>query len=132
MAVSEGRGNDAKVIVEGFIDFDFEITLLTVRHRGGTLFCRPIGHTQMDGDYRESWQPQEMSKEALQKSYHIAETVTKSLGGWGVFGVELFVKGDEVWFSEVSPRPHDTGFVTLVSQHVSQFALHVRLCLAWI
>jgi len=128
-AVSEGRGNDARVIVEGFIDFDFEITLLTVRHSGGTLFCRPIGHTQMDGDYRESWQPQNMSHEALQKSYQIAETVTKSLGGWGVFGVELFVKGDEVWFSEVSPRPHDTGLVTLVSQRVSQFALHVRALL---
>ena len=128
-AVSEGRGNDARVIVEGFIDFDFEITLLTVRHCGGTLFCRPIGHTQMDGDYRESWQPQKMSHEALQKSYQIAETVTKSLGGWGVFGVELFVKGDEVWFSEVSPRPHDTGLVTLVSQRVSQFALHVRALL---
>ena len=128
-AVSEGRGNDARVIVEGFIDFDFEITLLTVRHRGGTLFCRPIGHTQVDGDYRESWQPQEMSHEALQKSYQIAENITESLGGWGVFGVELFVKGDEVWFSEVSPRPHDTGLVTLVSQRVSQFALHVRALL---
>ena len=128
-AISGGRGKDSRVIVESFIDFDYEITLLTVRHVGGTLFCRPIGHLQVDGDYRESWQPQKMSEIALKRSRQIAELVTSNLGGWGVFGVELFVKGDNVWFSEVSPRPHDTGMVTLVSQRLSQFALHVRAIL---
>ena len=126
IAVSGGRATRERVIVEGFIDFDFEITLLTVRHQGGTLFCAPIGHVQVDGDYRESWQPQPMSAAALASSQEVALRVTDSLGGWGVFGVELFIKGDEVWFSEVSPRPHDTGMVTLVSQSLSEFALHVR------
>jgi phosphoribosylglycinamide formyltransferase 2 len=116
-------------IVEGFIDFDYEITLLTVRHAGGTDFCAPIGHLQRDGDYRESWQPQPMSALALQRSQEIARAITDDLGGWGLFGVELFVKGDEVWFSEVSPRPHDTGLVTLVSQELSEFALHARAIL---
>jgi phosphoribosylglycinamide formyltransferase 2 len=117
------------VIIEGFIDFDYEITLLTVRHRDGVSFCDPIGHRQEDGDYRESWQPQPMSPLALEKSRRIAEAITADLGGYGVFGVELFVRGDEVWFSEVSPRPHDTGLVTLVSQDLSEFALHARAIL---
>ena len=118
-----------RAIVEGFVDFDYEITLLTVRHAGGTSFCDPIGHWQQDGDYRESWQPQPMSALALQRSQEIARAITDDLGGWGLFGVELFVKGDEVWFSEVSPRPHDTGLVTLVSQDLSEFALHARAIL---
>jgi len=117
------------VIVEGFIRFDYEITLLTVRHAGGTSFCAPIGHLQVDGDYRESWQPQPMSAAALEAAQRIAHTVTGALGGTGLFGVELFVQGDEVWFSEVSPRPHDTGLVTLASQDLSEFALHVRAIL---
>ena len=124
-----GRAGAGRVIVEGFIDFDYEITLLTIRHAGGTSFCEPIGHLQIDGDYRESWQPQAMSPLALEKSRSIAEKITTALGGWGVFGVELFVKGDDVWFSEVSPRPHDTGLVTLISQGLSEFALHARAIL---
>ncbi len=128
-AQSGGRAGAGRAIVEGFIDFDYEITLLTVRHAGGTAFCAPIGHLQRDGDYRESWQPQPMSARALQRSQQIARAVTDDLGGWGLFGVELFVKGDEVWFSEVSPRPHDTGLVTLVSQELSEFALHARAIL---
>ena len=121
-----GRAGRGKVIVESLIEFDYEITLLTVRHADGTSFCEPIGHRQEDGDYRESWQPQVMSEPALEKSRDIATKITASLGGCGLFGVELFVRGDEVWFSEVSPRPHDTGMVTLISQHLSEFALHVR------
>ncbi|MFD0740348.1 formate-dependent phosphoribosylglycinamide formyltransferase [Lysobacter koreensis] len=128
-AQSGGRAGAGRAIVEGFVDFDYEITLLTVRHVGGTTFCAPIGHLQRDGDYRESWQPQPMSTRALAKAQGIARSITDDLGGWGVFGVELFVKGDEVWFSEVSPRPHDTGLVTLVSQDLSQFALHARAIL---
>ena len=128
-AQSEGRAGQGRVIVEGFIDFDYEITLLTVRHRGGSSFCAPIGHLQIDGDYRESWQPQPMSDAAHERAEHIASTVTDNLGGWGIFGVELFVKGDDVWFSEVSPRPHDTGLVTLISQELSEFVLHVRAIL---
>ncbi len=128
-AQTGGRAGAGRVIVEGFVDFDYEITLLTVRHAGGTHFCEPIGHLQRDGDYRESWQPQPMSPRALERSQHIAKAVTDDLGGWGVFGVELFIKGDEVWFSEVSPRPHDTGLVTLASQDLSQFALHARAIL---
>jgi phosphoribosylglycinamide formyltransferase 2 len=124
-----GRAGKGRVIVEGFIDFDYEITLLTVRHAGGTSFCPPIGHLQIKGDYRESWQPQAMSEAALRAAERIAEAVTTSLGGHGLFGVELFVKGDMVWFSEVSPRPHDTGLVTLISQDLSEFALHVRAIL---
>ena len=128
-AQTGGRAGAGRVIVEGFIDFDYEITLLTVRHAGGTDFCEPIGHLQRDGDYRESWQPQAMSTRALARAQGIARSITDDLGGWGVFGVELFVKGDEVWFSEVSPRPHDTGLVTLVSQDLSEFALHARAIL---
>jgi len=128
-AQSGARGGQGRVIVEGFIDFDYEITLLTVRHAGGTLFCEPIGHCQEDGDYRASWQPQPMSRAALDKALHMAETVTSALGGRGIFGVELFVKGDTVWFSEVSPRPHDTGLVTCISQNLSEFALHTRAIL---
>ena len=124
-----GRSGEGKVIVEGFIDFDYEITLLTVRHANGTSFCEPIGHKQIDGDYRESWQPQSMSQSAREKSIQIAQAVTDNLGGWGLFGVELFIKGDEVYFSEVSPRPHDTGLVTLISQDLSEFALHARAIL---
>jgi phosphoribosylglycinamide formyltransferase 2 len=124
-----GRAGAGRVIVEGFIRFDYEITLLTVRHAGGTSFCAPIGHLQVDGDYRESWQPQPMSAAALGEAERIACTVTDALGGAGIFGVELFVRGDQVWFSEVSPRPHDTGLVTLVSQDLSEFALHVRAIL---
>lgn len=128
-AQSGGRTGKGKVIVEGFIDFDYEITLLTVRHRDGTSFCAPIGHRQEKGDYRESWQPQPMSSVALQEAQKIAAAVTESLGGYGIFGVELFVKGDKVYFSEVSPRPHDTGLVTLISQNLSEFALHARAIL---
>jgi phosphoribosylglycinamide formyltransferase 2 len=124
-----GRSGAGKVIVEGFVDFDYEITLLTVRYDGGTAFCDPIGHLQIDGDYRESWQPQPMSPAALAEAQRIAKVVTDDLGGRGIFGVELFVKGDEVWFSEVSPRPHDTGLVTLISQDLSEFALHARAIL---
>lgn len=128
-AQTGGRAGAGRVIVEGFIDFDYEITLLTVRHAGGTTFCAPIGHLQRDGDYRESWQPQPMNPVALARAQEIARAITDDLGGYGVFGVELFVKGDEVWFSEVSPRPHDTGLVTLVSQDLSEFALHARAIL---
>ena len=128
-AQTGGRAGAGRVIVEGFIHFDYEITLLTVRHRDGTSFCDPIGHLQRDGDYRESWQPQPMSPKALERAQQIAKTITDDLGGWGVFGVELFVQGDEVWFSEVSPRPHDTGLVTLISQDLSEFALHARAIL---
>ncbi|KGQ56787.1 phosphoribosylglycinamide formyltransferase [Gallibacterium anatis str. Avicor] len=124
-----GRAGGGRVIVEGFIRFDYEITLLTVRHRGGTSFLAPIGHVQVDGDYRESWQPQAMSEIALQKAQHIAEKITGALGGYGIFGVEMFVCGDEVIFNEVSPRPHDTGMVTLISQDLSEFALHARAIL---
>lgn len=124
-----GRAGSGKVIVEGFVDFDYEITLLTVRHCAGTTFLKPIGHHQVDGDYRESWQPQAMSPDALAKAEHIAGEITAALGGYGIFGVELFVKGDEVIFSEVSPRPHDTGMVTMISQDMSEFALHARAIL---
>jgi phosphoribosylglycinamide formyltransferase 2 len=128
-AQTGGRTGAGRVIVEGFVDFDYEITLLTVRHAGGTSFCAPIGHRQEDGDYRESWQPQPMSSLALQRAQDIARVVADNLGGWGVFGMEFFIKGDDVWFSEVSPRPHDTGLVTLVSQELSEFALHARAIL---
>lgn len=128
-AQTGGRAGKGRVIVEGFVDFDYEITLLTVKHRGGISFCDPIGHRQEDGDYRESWQPQPMSDKALARSREIAEAVAANLGGYGVYGVELFVKQDDVWFSEVSPRPHDTGLVTLVSQDLSEFALHARAIL---
>lgn len=128
-AMEGARAAGARVIVEGFVDFDYEITQLTVRHAGGTTFLDPIGHTQVDGDYRESWQPQPMSDAALATARTVAGLVTEALGGWGVFGVELFVRGDEVLFSEVSPRPHDTGLVTLVSQDLSEFALHARAIL---
>jgi phosphoribosylglycinamide formyltransferase 2 len=128
-AQTGGRAGAGRCIVEGFIDFDYEITLLTVRHAGGTSFCDPIGHWQKDGDYRESWQPQPMTPAALARAQQISKAVTDDLGGLGLFGVELFVKGDEVWFSEVSPRPHDTGLVTLVSQELSEFALHARAIL---
>ncbi|WP_040881732.1 formate-dependent phosphoribosylglycinamide formyltransferase [Mariprofundus ferrooxydans] len=124
-----GRAGKGKVIVEGFIDFDYEITLLTIRHRDGTSFCAPIGHLQVDGDYRESWQPQAMSEAALASARDIAHAVTDALGGYGLFGVELFIKGDKAIFSEVSPRPHDTGLVTLISQDLSEFALHARAIL---
>ncbi|MCK8516077.1 formate-dependent phosphoribosylglycinamide formyltransferase [Methylonatrum kenyense] len=124
-----GRSGAGRVIVEGFVDFDYEITLLTVRHVGGTSFCEPIGHRQEDGDYRESWQPQAMSDGARREAERIARAVTDNLGGYGLFGVELFIKGDQVWFSEVSPRPHDTGLVTLLSQDLSEFALHARAIL---
>jgi phosphoribosylglycinamide formyltransferase 2 len=124
-----GRAGAGRVIVEGFVDFDYEITLLTVRHGGGTSFCAPIGHRQQDGDYRESWQPQAMSDMAWEKSCAIAASVSEALGGKGLFGVELFIKGDEVYFSEVSPRPHDTGMVTMISQDLSEFALHARAIL---
>ncbi|MEY3465549.1 MAG: Phosphoribosylglycinamide formyltransferase 2 [Pseudomonadota bacterium] len=128
-AQAGGRAGAGRVIVEGFVDFDYEITLLTVRHAGGTDFCAPIGHLQIAGDYRESWQPHPMSTIALEESRRIATRITEALGGRGVFGVELFVKDDRVWFSEVSPRPHDTGMVTLISQDLSEFALHVRAIL---
>ena len=124
-----GRAGAGKVIVEGFVEFDYEITLLTVRHKNGTSFCEPIGHVQSDGDYRQSWQPQPMTDDALSSAQKVAESITSALGGYGIFGVELFIKGDEVIFSEVSPRPHDTGLVTLISQDISQFALHARAIL---
>ena len=128
-ALTAGRGNQVRVIVEGAVDFDFEITLLTVRHVGGTDFCEPVGHRQESGDYVESWQPQPMSEAALTEAQRMALAVTDNIGGRGVFGVELFVKGDDVWFSEVSPRPHDTGLVTLASQDQSEFELHARAIL---
>ncbi|MGN2242208.1 formate-dependent phosphoribosylglycinamide formyltransferase [Frateuria sp. GZRR33] len=128
-AQSGGRAGQGRVIVEGFVDFDYEITLLTVRHVDGTSFCLPIGHRQEHGDYRESWQPQPMSEAALAEAQRQAAAITRALGGWGVFGVEFFVRGDRVIFSEVSPRPHDTGLVTLVSQELSEFALHARAIL---
>lgn len=121
-----GRAGAGRVIVEGFVAFDYEITMLTVRHKDGTSFCPPIGHRQEDGDYQESWQPQTMSGKALAEAQRIAKAVTDSLGGRGIFGVELFVRGDEVIFSEVSPRPHDTGMVTMISQDLSEFSLHAR------
>ena len=128
-AQAGGRAGAGKVIVEGFVDFDYEITQLTVRHVDGTSFCDPIGHIQIDGDYRESWQPQPMSDMALANARDYAQKITDALGGRGIFGVELFIKGDEVYFSEVSPRPHDTGMVTMISQDLSQFALHARAIL---
>ena len=124
-----GRTGEGRIIVEGFVDFDYEITLLTVRSVSGTQYCAPIGHIQKDGDYRESWQPQVMSDEALKQSQEMAKAVTDNLGGYGIFGVEIFIKGDTAIFSEVSPRPHDTGLVTLVSQDLSEFALHARAIL---
>lgn len=124
-----GRAGAGRVIVEGFVKFDYEITQLTVRHSAGTTFLNPVGHIQVDGDYRESWQPQAMSEKALAKAREIARKVTDALGGYGIFGVELFIKGDDVLFSEVSPRPHDTGMVTMISQDMSQFALHARAVL---
>ena len=129
IAQEGGRAGGGEVIVEGFVKFDYEITLLTVRHSGGTLFLNPIGHHQVDGDYRESWQPQPMSETALAQAQDIAKKVTDALGGYGIFGVELFVCGDSVLFSEVSPRPHDTGMVTMISQDLSEFALHARAVL---
>jgi len=128
-AQAGGRSGAGKVIVEGFVDFDYEITQLTVRHAGGTSFCEPVGHLQVDGDYRQSWQPQPMSAQALAAARDTAAKITEALGGRGIFGVELFIKGDEVIFSEVSPRPHDTGMVTMISQDLSQFALHARAIL---
>jgi len=128
-AQTGARGGQGRVIVESFVDFEYEITLLTVRHADGTAFCPPIGHRQVSGDYRESWQPQPMSDAALAEARRIAGAITDELGGRGVFGVELFVRGDRVWFSEVSPRPHDTGMVTMISQDLSEFALHVRAIL---
>ena len=128
-AQAGGRAGKGKVIVEGFVDFDYEITQLTIRHAGGTSFCDPIGHIQVDGDYRESWQPHPMSDAAIAEAREYARKITDELGGWGVFGVELFIKGDQVIFSEVSPRPHDTGMVTMISQDLSQFALHARAIL---
>ena len=128
-AQTGGRAGKGRVIIEGFVGFDYEITLLTVRHRDGVSFCDPIGHRQEDGDYRESWQPHPMAPKALERSMEIARAVADNLGGYGVYGVELFVKGDQVWFSEVSPRPHDTGLVTLMSQDLSEFALHARAIL---
>lgn len=124
-----GRTGAGKVIVEGLVDFDYEITQLTVRHRDGTSFCQPIGHVQVDGDYRQSWQPQPMSAAARDQAHDIAKQITDALGGRGIFGVELFIRGDDVIFSEVSPRPHDTGMVTMISQDLSQFALHARAIL---
>ncbi|HET6421675.1 MAG TPA: formate-dependent phosphoribosylglycinamide formyltransferase [Geobacteraceae bacterium] len=128
-AVEGTRGAADKVIIEEFIPFDYEITLLTVRYAGGTRFCPPIGHVQIKGDYHESWQPMAMTPKALEESKRQAKAVTDALGGYGIFGVELFIKGDEVFFSEVSPRPHDTGMVTMVSQNLSEFELHVRAVL---
>ncbi len=126
---SGGRAGGGKVIVEGFVKFDYEITLLTVRHSGGTSFCQPIGHEQVDGDYRRSWQPHPMSEKAFEQAKEYAKLITDALGGYGIFGVEMFIKGDDVLFSEVSPRPHDTGMVTMISQNLSQFALHARAIL---
>jgi phosphoribosylglycinamide formyltransferase 2 len=128
-ACQGGRGKSDRIIVEGFVDFDYEITLLTISHKGGISFCAPIGHRQEDGDYRESWQPQLMNPTALAAAQEMASKVVQELGGWGLFGVEFFIKGDMVWFSELSPRPHDTGMVTLISQNLSEFALHVRAIL---
>jgi phosphoribosylglycinamide formyltransferase 2 len=128
-ARSGGRVDRARVIVEAFVPFDFEITLLTVRHATGVTFCDPVGHLQIDGDYRESWQPARMGAEVLAEAQRVAAAITGALGGWGLFGVELFIVGDQVVFSEVSPRPHDTGMVTLVSQDLSEFALHARAIL---
>jgi phosphoribosylglycinamide formyltransferase 2 len=128
-AQSGSRGHANSIIIEQFIDFDYEITLLTVRHKDGTSFCDPIGHTQKDGDYRFSWQPHTMSDLALAKSQQIAKKITDALGGYGIFGVELFIKGDDVFFNEVSPRPHDTGMVTLISQNINEFELHLRAIL---
>lgn len=128
-AKSGARGAGTKVIVEGFVDFDYEITLLTVQHKGGVAFCEPVGHRQEGGDYQESWQPQPMEPNALQACQDIAANVTGELGGFGLFGVEFFVKGEQVYFSEVSPRPHDTGMVTMISQDLSEFALHARAIL---
>lgn len=124
-----GRSGAGRVIVEGFVDFDYEITMLTVRHSGGTTILEPIGHHQVDGDYRESWQPQPMAPVAIEKAREIARKITDALGGYGIFGVEMFIKGDDVIFSEVSPRPHDTGMVTMISQDLSEFALHARALL---
>lgn len=124
-----GRAGAGRVIVEGFVKFDYEITQLTVRHSAGTTFLKPVGHIQVDGDYRESWQPQAMSPKALERAQEIARKITDALGGYGIFGVELFIKGDDVLFSEVSPRPHDTGMVTMISQDLSQFAMHARAVL---
>ena len=124
-----GRAGAGRVIVEGFVDFDYEITLLTVRSISGTTYCEPVGHIQVNGDYRTSWQPQPMSEKALENARHIAKAITDALGGYGIFGVELFIKGDDVIFSEVSPRPHDTGMVTMISQDLSEFALHARALL---
>ncbi len=129
VAMAGGRVSHGRVIVEGFIDFDYEITLLTVRSAGGTAFCAPIGHVQVSGDYVESWQPQPMSPRALERAQQIAQAITDDLGGHGLFGVELFVKGDQVWFSEVSPRPHDTGMVTMITQWQNEFELHARAIL---
>ena len=128
-AQAGGRAGRGKVIVEGFVEFDYEITQLTIRHVNGTSFCEPIGHVQVDGDYRQSWQPQPMSEKAREKAREYAEAITSALGGYGIFGVELFIRRDEVLFSEVSPRPHDTGMVTMISQDLSQFALHARAIL---
>lgn len=124
-----GRAGSGRVIVEGFVDFDYEITLLTVRSVSGTSFCEPIGHIQVNGDYRQSWQPQPMSRKAIKQAQEIAKAITDALGGYGIFGVELFIKDDKVIFSEVSPRPHDTGMVTMISQELSEFALHARALL---
>ncbi|MBQ1225047.1 MAG: formate-dependent phosphoribosylglycinamide formyltransferase [Alistipes sp.] len=129
IAQEGGRAGAGRVIVEKFVDFDYEITLLTVRHSGGTTLLAPIGHHQVDGDYRESWQPQPMNEKALAKAQEVARTITDALGGYGIFGVEMFIKGDDVIFSEVSPRPHDTGMVTMASQDLSEFALHARAVL---
>lgn len=129
IAQEGGRAGAGRVIVEGFVKFDYEITLLTVRHSGGTTCLEPVGHHQVDGDYRESWQPQPMTPAALAKAQDIAHKITGALGGYGIFGVEMFIKGDEVIFSEVSPRPHDTGMVTMISQDLSEFALHARAIL---
>jgi len=128
-ALEGARGTGGRVIVEGFVDFDYEITLLTVRHVDGTSFCEPVGHRQVGGDYHESWQPQPMSPQARETACEMATKVTGALGGRGLFGVEFFCKGDQVWFSEISPRPHDTGMVTMISQDLSEFALHVRAIL---
>ncbi|WP_075601610.1 formate-dependent phosphoribosylglycinamide formyltransferase [Saccharicrinis aurantiacus] len=128
-AIEGGRGNSDRVIIEGFVDFDYEITLLTISHVDGISFCEPIGHRQEGGDYQESWQPQVMTDVALAEAKTIAEKVVRALGGWGLFGVEFFIKGDKVYFSELSPRPHDTGMVTMISQDLSEFALHVRAIL---
>jgi len=129
IAQSGGRAGAGKVIVEGFVDFDYEITLLTVRHAGGTLFLEPIGHHQVNGDYQESWQPQPMTDNAKKQAQTIAKKITDAIGGRGIFGVEMFIKGDQVIFSEISPRPHDTGMVTMISQDLSEFALHARAIL---